>query len=173
MCQRADCTCTSSPRTADPKSDAHFFKPQNPEQRKRVQPGRVYRIRMPDNRVMNGSTILIIHAREHNWAVCKFVQRWTVETDSEYEQHCAPVNVHTTEHPSPKPNHHIDQAECHALTIFPEKKTDQRLHSDCLIDLQRSYDVGNEEDYEFVYCGRMEADSFQYAKKKHYELYNS
>lgn len=118
---------------------------------------------------MHLSTVLVVIARGRSWSACKVVQEKMVNQDSNFNHYCARVQGHTPAHPATVIDRHTEKDKCYPVTIHPDES--QQFHADCWIDLQRSYDMSDEDNYEFVYCGRMEGDSFTYAKEKHLELY--
>ena len=155
----------------DPNPKSHnglFFQPH--EHRETVGPGHIFRIWQPTNTVMHLSTVLIIADRRRSWSVCKLVQEDSVHGRADYREYCAPV--HQQKQDAHLPHYNNDDHEnCKPLYLYLNKT--QQLHSRCWIDLVRSYDVGNEDKYEFVKCGRMLPKSFDYARRKHFELYTS
>ena len=119
--------------------------------------------------VMHRSTIVIVLDKGRSWQACKIEKEAHIPKELNYTHYWAPIHVHTTQNVCDKGNFNIDQAELHELTLYPDKE--QSLEEKCMVDLERSYDIGNEDHYLFVYVGRLDSASHDYAKRKHRELY--
>lgn len=162
------CASSHKNRQVEEWSETTYFKPgQDPTSVKR---GDVYRIWKPDDVIMHRSTVLILLYNGRSWQACKIEKVNNVPTNRRnYRHQWAHLHVHQSHEPCEKPNMHIEQAELHELTMYPAP--DQVMAEDCMIDLERSYDIGNDDDYDFIYCGKLDSRSHKYATKKHIELY--
>lgn len=154
--------------TSDPT--AAYFKPE--AKPSSIRRGNVYRIWKPNDMVMHRSTVIIMLDNGRSWQGCKIEKMENVPSDMDNMEHYwARVHVHMSSAVCHKINYDADQPELHELTLYPDQG--QTLASECMVDLERSYDIGREDEYEVIYCGKLDGKSFEYARKKHLELYGA
>lgn len=132
--------------------------------------GRVVRVWKPNDQVMHCKTFLVIGESSRAYHACKIEQKAKI---SQHDiENCALIRVH--QEPPVWPNDINYKAESFQLKpLIAQIFEGQELVGDCMVDLERSYDIGREDQYELVDVGSLSREAKRYARKIHIDLYSS
>jgi hypothetical protein len=135
----------------------------------KLREGYIYRIWKEDDSVMHLSTVLIILSKGTSWATCKIIRCTPKDSDYDFKHYHSKVQEQSLDKEKEIPRPTRALARLRPVTAIMDEK--QGLEADCWMNLERSYDMGYDDDYYVAYCGKLTKESFQYARTKHLELY--
>ena len=133
----------------------------------KVRDGYIIRIWKPDDVVMHLVTFAVLFQKGYSWATCKIVRAKPGRDDFDFKHYHAKVCTHEEEDDSIKVP---ADTGANLGTVHVLLHETQGWHDDVWLNLERSYDMGFDEEYFFTYCGKLTSSSMNYARDKNERL---
>lgn len=164
-------------KSNDPLGPANFYALRLEDTRE----GDIVRIWKENNDVMHLKTVVVIRAKGNLLAVCKINRCIPRSSDHHFKHHNAQVKI--LQHPeTSKTDNGNDGTASYAqktgnisanlppVEVIMDEK--QGMEDNCWLNLERSFDMGVEDNYKVVFCGKLEAASRKMAKEKYRQFMN-